>query len=132
VAVRLKACVRESDTVARLGGDEFIVLMPDLADESHAANVAQKILSATAQPFTLIGQEFRVTASIGISTYPHDGLDEQSLKKHANVAMYHAKAEGKNNFQFYSEKLNANSLEQQEFGSTIKPSAISRAAASPA
>ncbi|MDB6014902.1 MAG: hypothetical protein JWL65_7152 [Gammaproteobacteria bacterium] len=120
VAARLKACVRESDTVARLGGDEFVVLMPDLADESHAANVAQKILSATAQPFTLIGQEFRVTASIGISTYPHDGLDEQSLKKHADVAMYHAKAEGKNNFQFYSEKLNANSLERLTLESSIR------------
>jgi diguanylate cyclase (GGDEF)-like protein len=113
VATRLKASVRDSDTVARLGGDEFVVLLPDLHEGKYAARVvAQKILSVIARPFTLIGQEFRVTASIGISAYPQDGLDEQTLTKHADIAMYQAKSEGKNNFQFYSEKLNANSLER--------------------
>jgi diguanylate cyclase (GGDEF)-like protein len=120
VAARLKECVRDSDTVARLGGDEFVVLLPALADEKYAAIVARNILAATARPFNLLGQEFRVTASIGISTYPHDGLDEQTLTKNADIAMYQAKAEGKNNFQFYSEKLNANSLERLTLESSLR------------
>jgi diguanylate cyclase (GGDEF)-like protein len=120
VAARLKGCIRESDTVARLGGDEFVVLLPELADEKYAAIVAQKILTAAARPFGLVGQEFRVTASIGISTYPQDGLDEQTLTKNADIAMYQAKAEGKNNFQFYSEKLNANSLERLTLESSLR------------
>jgi diguanylate cyclase (GGDEF)-like protein len=120
VGARLKGCVRSSDTVARLGGDEFVVLLPQLEDERHAAIVAQKILAAAARPFSLMGQEFRVTASIGISTYPQDGLDEQTLTKNADIAMYQAKAEGKNNFQFYSERLNANSLERLTLESSLR------------
>jgi diguanylate cyclase (GGDEF)-like protein len=120
VAARLKGCVRESDTVARLGGDEFVVLLPELADEKYASIVGKKILAAVARPFALMGQEFRVTASIGISTYPQDGQDEQTLTKNADIAMYQAKAEGKNNFQFYSEKLNANSLERLTLESSLR------------
>jgi diguanylate cyclase (GGDEF)-like protein len=120
VGARLKGCVRDSDTVARLGGDEFVVLLPELKDEKYAAIVAQKILAAAAKPFSLMGQEFRVTASIGISTYPQDGQDEQTLTKNADIAMYQAKAEGKNNFQFYSEKLNANSLERLTLESSLR------------
>jgi diguanylate cyclase (GGDEF)-like protein len=120
VAVRLKGCVRSSDTVARLGGDEFVVLLPELEDEQRAGIVAQKILAAVARPFSLMGQEFRVTASIGICSYPQDGPDEQTLTKNADIAMYQAKAEGKNNFQFYSERLNANSLERLTLESSLR------------
>jgi len=120
VAARLQGCVRDSDTVARLGGDEFVVLLPELADGKLAATVAHKILGVLAKPFTLIGHEFRVTASIGISVYPQDGQDEQTLTKNADIAMYQAKAEGKNNFQFYSEKLNANSLERLTLESSLR------------
>ena len=112
VAGRLTACLRASDIVARLGGDEFVVLLPELSEAKYVANTAQKILSAIAKPFKLQGQEFRVTASVGISLYAQDGLDEQTLTKHADIAMYQAKQQGKNNFQFYSEKLNAESLER--------------------
>jgi diguanylate cyclase (GGDEF)-like protein len=120
VATRLRGCVRESDTVARLGGDEFVLLLPALSDGKYAAAVAQKILSVIATPFTLIGHEFRITTSIGISTFPQDGLDEQTLTKNADIAMYQAKEEGKNNFQFYSEKLNAHSLERLTLESSLR------------
>jgi len=120
VASRLKACLRDSDTVARLGGDEFVVLLTELAEEKYAATVAQKIITAIAKPFVLLGQEFRVTASIGISTYPIDGSDELTLTKNADIAMYQAKEDGKNNFQFYSEKLNANSLERLSLESSLR------------
>jgi diguanylate cyclase (GGDEF)-like protein len=120
VAARLKDCLRESDTVARLGGDEFVVLLPELDEEKYVSTVAHKILSSVAKPFTLMGDEFRVTASIGISRYPQDGLDEQTLTKNADNAMYFAKEEGKNNFQFYSEKLNANSLERLTLESGLR------------
>lgn len=120
VARRLKACIRQSDTVARLGGDEFVVLLPEITEEKSAQVVAQNILSACAKPFTLLGQEFRVTVSIGISIHPRDGLDEQTLTKNADIAMYQAKSEGKNNFQIYSAKLNAQSLERLTLESSLR------------
>jgi diguanylate cyclase (GGDEF)-like protein len=120
VAIRLKECLRDSDTVARLGGDEFVVLLTELEDEKYSATVASKIITTLAKPFILLGQEFRVTASIGISAYPTDGLDEQTLTKNADIAMYQAKEEGKNNFQFYSKELNANSLERLTLESSLR------------
>jgi len=102
VAGRLKSCLRENDCVARLGGDEFVVLLPEMVSEEAVATVARKILAAVAEPFDLRGQQFCVTASIGIGTYPEDGLDEQTLKKNADIAMYQAKSDGKNNFRFHS------------------------------
>jgi diguanylate cyclase (GGDEF)-like protein len=120
VANRLKGCLRDGDAVARLGGDEFVVLLTELVEEKYAATVAQKIITMIAKPFVLLGQDFRVTASIGISTYPTDGLDEQTLTKNADIAMYRAKEDGKNQFQFYSEALNANSLERLTFESSLR------------
>ena len=120
VASRLKNCLRESDIVARLGGDEFVVMLTDVTEEKYAATVAQKIITSIAEPFVLMGQDFRVTASIGISTYPLDGQDAQTLTKNADIAMYQAKEDGKNNFQFYSERLNANSLERLTLESGLR------------
>jgi diguanylate cyclase (GGDEF)-like protein/PAS domain S-box-containing protein len=120
VASRLKVCIRESDTVARLGGDEFVLLLPKVTDAKDAATVAQKVLSAVSMPFALIGHEFRVTASVGIAVYPQDGLDEQSLLKRADVAMYQAKGDGKNNFQFYSAEADANTLERLTLESRLR------------
>jgi diguanylate cyclase (GGDEF)-like protein len=120
VSVRLRACVRESDTVARLGGDEFVVLLTGLENPAEAAAVAQKLLTIVARPFNLCGQEFRITVSIGISTYPQDGLDEQMLTKNADIAMYQAKALGKNKFQFYSESQDANSLQRISLEASLR------------
>jgi diguanylate cyclase (GGDEF)-like protein len=120
VARRLRSCLRQSDVVARLGGDEFVVLLPNLAEHRYATTVAEKILAAIAQPFLLLGQEFRVTASIGISLYPKDGLDEQTLTKNADIAMYRAKEEGKNNFQFYSDEINKYSLERMALEASLR------------
>jgi len=103
VATRLKTCLRDSDTVARMGGDEFVALLPELDEEKYVVIVAEKILAAVAQPFILRGQECFVTASIGISIYPKDGLDEQTLERTADIAMYRVKEKGRNNFRFYSE-----------------------------
>jgi len=110
IAKRLAASVRDSDIVARLGGDEFVVLLPEVQAKIQVAAVADKILTKVAKPFLLANQEFRITVSIGISLFPGDGDDEETLTKHADFAMYSAKERGKNNFQFYSEKLNNDSL----------------------
>ncbi len=120
VATRLRACVRESDTAARLGGDEFVVMLPELAEATYAGAVAQKMISMLARPFVLLGQEFRVTGSVGIATHPQDGADEQTLTKNADIAMYKAKEMGKNNYQFYSEEMNSESLERLTLESSLR------------
>lgn len=105
VAKRLKQCLRSSDVVARIGGDEFVVLLPSHKDSACAEAVAQKIISAIAEPYHILGQELTVTASIGISMFPKDGQEDHTLMKNADTAMYSAKAQGKNNYQFYSGNL---------------------------
>ena len=117
---RLRESVRESDIVARLGGDEFVILLPELSEPGQATTVAEKVLATVARPFAIAGQEFRVTVSIGVSLFPGDGEDEQTLMKNADVAMYHAKEQGKNNFQFYSEELNTDSLERLALESSLR------------
>ncbi|HEY0848199.1 MAG TPA: EAL domain-containing protein [Noviherbaspirillum sp.] len=112
VATRFKKALRASDVVARLGGDEFVVLVQDVNDDAHAAAVARKVLATAIKPFMLSGRECRVTASIGISMYPRDGDDEHWLMKNADIAMYFAKEEGKNNYQFYSPDIRSQSIER--------------------
>jgi len=112
VARRLKDSLRASDIVARMGGDEFVMLLQDLGNSEQAGGIARKLLSAVIKPIELNGQECRVTASIGISVFPDDAPDETSLMTHADLAMYHAKEEGKNNFQFYDGRLETMSLER--------------------
>jgi diguanylate cyclase (GGDEF)-like protein/PAS domain S-box-containing protein len=112
ITARFKQALRASDVIARLGGDEFVVLVQELTDENQAATVARKLLQAAIKPVELAGQECRVTASIGIAMFPTNGKDEQSLMKNADIAMYFAKEEGKNNFQFYSNEIKTHSLER--------------------
>ncbi len=101
MAQRLRSMLRESDVLARMGGDEFVVLLHSVREE-EAALVARKLLKAALAPVTLLGQECRVTASIGISLYPDDGGDQQTLMKNADTAMYRAKEKGKNTFEFFA------------------------------
>ena len=107
VATRLQACVRRSDTLARLGGDEFTILLPDLNDAEDAALIAQKVIDELRRPLIVGGEEIRPTASIGIALYPDDGIEAESLVKHADIAMYHVKAGGKDGYAFFSPDMNA-------------------------
>jgi diguanylate cyclase (GGDEF)-like protein/PAS domain S-box-containing protein len=114
VATRLSACVRASDTVARLGGDEFAVILENLPANAHegAQNVAEKMIAALATPIMINGQQLNTSCSIGIGMFPADGPDPQNLMKHADVAMYDAKAKGRNNYQFFSHAMNAKAQER--------------------
>jgi diguanylate cyclase (GGDEF)-like protein len=120
VARRLNASIRDSDTVARLGGDEFVVLLPEQNDAQQLTLVSTRILDAVRKPFRLGDQDLRVTVSIGISSYPQDGHDEQTLLKNADIAMYNAKKAGKNAFRFYSESLQAESLEHRALEANLR------------
>lgn len=112
IAGRFRHALRAMDVVARMGGDEFVVMIEEIESQSAAATVAYKLMSAAIKPFTIMSQECRVTASIGISIYPEHGEDEQTLIKNADIAMYSAKEEGKNNYQFYSKELKIKSVEK--------------------
>ncbi len=107
VAGRLKSCLRASDTAARIGGDEFAVLQPEIANLEGAAALARKIISVMADPFRLSGRDVYISASIGISVFPLDSNGPDELLKNADMAMYLAKNEGRNNFQFFTSALNA-------------------------
>lgn len=104
---RLQGCVRESDVVARLGGDEFVVLLDGVGAALDAASVAHKILNSLGQGYTIEGNALHSTPSIGISIFPDDGADAETLMKHADTAMYHAKERGRNNAQFFAAAMNA-------------------------
>jgi diguanylate cyclase (GGDEF)-like protein len=112
MAKRFKKSLRADDVVGRLGGDEFIILTEEVDELNQVANVAHKILSSAIKPMVLLGEECRITASIGISIYPGNGTDEQTLIKNADMAMYFAKEEGRNNYQFYSKDIQSQSKER--------------------
>ena len=112
VARRLRGAMRSSDTVSRQGGDEFVILMPDVADPAAVAHGAQKILDAVSKPYTIDGHELVTTPSLGISVYPTDGRDVETLLKNADAAMYHAKESGRNNYQFFTHDMNARAVER--------------------
>ena len=104
VGERLMSLLRKSDTVARIGGDEFMLVLPETARVEDAAKIASKILEAIRRPFAFDGHKMHITTSIGIAMYPDDGEDVDSLMRDADVAMYRAKAKGRDNYQRYSDK----------------------------
>ena len=106
VAARLQACVRHSDTVSRQGGDEFAVLLPEVEAENDAIIIAQKLIEAMTAPHLIGGHQLQVTLSIGISHFPDDGRDVDTVLKHADTAMYRAKQLGRNTFQVFTPGMN--------------------------
>lgn len=106
VAQRLKACLREGDTLSRIGGDEFMLLLPLVHARDNVIFIAEKILAALKAPFNIEGHEIFIGVSIGIALYPEDGDNRETLIKHADIAMYHAKDHGRNNFKFFTHELN--------------------------
>jgi diguanylate cyclase (GGDEF)-like protein len=106
VAERLLGCVRSPDTVSRQGGDEFVLLLQDLKQSDDASATARRVLQALAEVHSIEGHELHVTASIGVSVYPDDGQDAETLVKNADAAMYDAKKSGRRNYQFYRPEMN--------------------------
>ena len=120
VARRLQECVRGGDAIGRLGGDEFACVLSTLARPGDAALVAQKIVDALSQPFQLEGQEVYVSASVGIGIYPDDGADADTLLRSADTAMYRAKEQGRNAYQFYLPQMNAQAAERLQMQTQLR------------
>ncbi len=120
VTERLKCCIRESDTIARLGGDEFTIILPNVRHEKNVSKVAKETLERMAKVFTLEGHELFVSASIGISIYPQDSADQETLIKNADLAMYHAKDQGRNNYQSYNDTMTKTSIHKLKLGTSLR------------
>jgi diguanylate cyclase (GGDEF)-like protein/PAS domain S-box-containing protein len=106
IAFRIQKLLWEGDTLARLGGDEFILLIPDVLRVADAVHIAERILKSFKQSFEVGGQELFITASIGVSLYPFDGQDAETLVRNSDIAMYRAKERGRDNYQLYTTELN--------------------------
>jgi len=120
VANRLCRVVRAVDTVARLGGDEFVVLVPGVRGLEECALVGEKIIAAMAEPVRFEGRNLHISPSIGICLYPDDGEDVESLMRKADSAMYHAKASGRNNYQFFAENMNVAAARHFELETSLR------------
>jgi diguanylate cyclase (GGDEF)-like protein len=112
IAQHLQACVRSSDTLARVGGDEFALIVEQFSDVEELSGIAQKLLVAMSKPLRIAAREYQLSGSVGIALYPKDGADSSSLLKHADIAMYRAKASGKNTFHFYSDEIDVHSVDR--------------------
>ncbi|HEX8478810.1 MAG TPA: EAL domain-containing protein [Telluria sp.] len=120
VAQRLTRAVRFSDTVARLGGDEFVVVAPGVRGTGECAGVGDKIIEALGAPFVIKGRTLHISPSIGMCLYPDDGTDVETLMRHADAAMYAAKAAGRNNYQFFSAHMNQAAARHFELESSLR------------
>jgi diguanylate cyclase (GGDEF)-like protein/PAS domain S-box-containing protein len=119
-AERIQSALRAVDSVARLGGDEFILLLPGIRRVEEAARVAEKVLESIRAPVALEGHELFVTASMGISVYPEDGEDVETLVKAADTAMYRAKEQGRDRYQLYTPSMNARALERMALENSLR------------
>jgi diguanylate cyclase (GGDEF)-like protein/PAS domain S-box-containing protein len=120
VAQRLVHCVRTVDTVSRLGGDEFVVLLTGIGGVDQAAHVASTVMESVAQAIEVDGQSLSLSVSIGIAMFPGDGGNVETLLKNADVAMYHAKQSGRNDFQFFSPEMNAHVIERVQMENSLR------------
>ena len=112
ISRRLSSCIRETDTVARLGGDEFMVLLPRISNASDAGRIGKKIIDNLLEPISCNGHELHITTSVGISIFPHDGTDTETLIKNSDISMYRAKELGRNKVVYYTAEMNANTRKQ--------------------
>lgn len=120
VSVRLNSTVRKTDILARLGGDEFLILLTDIENNDSIAKIGQNVIDTLSQPFAIEGHDIVVTASVGISVYTNDGDNGHDLLQKADTAMYKAKDQGKNNFQFYSQEMTDRSLERMNIERSLR------------
>ncbi len=120
VTARLSACVRKSDTVSRLGGDEFVVLLSEIGYAADAAITVTKIMTELRREHSIGEHRLHVTASIGISTYPDDGEDAETLIKNADTAMYDAKEHGRDNYQFFQKEMSSQAVERQSLEGQLR------------
>ena len=120
VAARLSESVRKSDTVSRQGGDEFVILLPEVTHAADAATSAAKIISELKKAHSIGEHTLRVTASIGISTYPPNGEDADTLIKNSDTAMYHAKQSGRDQYQFFRQDMGLNAVERQSLEGQLR------------
>jgi diguanylate cyclase (GGDEF)-like protein/PAS domain S-box-containing protein len=120
VSERLKGIVREVDTVSRPGGDEFLLLFPDIAHIEAVTSIIKKIINKLSEVFTLSDKELYITASIGVSVFPENGNDAESIVKQADTAMYYAKEQGRNNYQFYTPAISTASAEKIKMESNLR------------
>jgi diguanylate cyclase (GGDEF)-like protein/PAS domain S-box-containing protein len=120
ISKRLQASVRESDTVSRQGGDEFVILLSEMTHAEDAAASAKKILHSLSVPCPIEGRDLHIDGSMGVSIYPADGQDAETLIKNADTAMYHAKKNGRNNFQFFTAEMNLKSVQRQSLESSLR------------
>jgi diguanylate cyclase (GGDEF)-like protein/PAS domain S-box-containing protein len=120
VSKRLLVCLRGSDTVSRQGGDEFVILLSEITHPEDAATSALKLLSSISAPYSIGGHDLHIDGSIGVSIYPEDGKDAETLIKNADTAMYHTKQSGRNNFKFFKAEMNLKAVERQSLESSLR------------
>jgi diguanylate cyclase (GGDEF)-like protein len=120
VTKRLMGCARGSDTVSRQGGDEFVVLLSEVLHSEDAAIAARRMLDAVAEPHSIDNHDLHVTTSVGISVYPEDGLDANTLIQNADTAMYQAKENGRHSYQYFTPAMNARAVERQSIEESLR------------
>jgi diguanylate cyclase (GGDEF)-like protein len=120
ISQRLKSCLRECDTVARIGGDEFMILLPDIRNASDAGRIGTKIIRSLTEPVSCNGHELHITSSVGVSVYPFDGANAETLVKHADISMYRAKELGRNKLVYYTAEMNAGSRKRLTLETSLR------------
>ena len=120
VAERLKLCIRDEDTLCRMGADEFVIALTDIEKSSNMTKIVSRMIAALSMPYVIGEVELRITSSIGIAFYPDNGHTPEMLIKHAEIAMYHAKGNGRNNYQYFTESLNDVATERLSLENSLR------------